>query len=175
MVTLPPIPSAVSVAEANRLAQLATGKVVLEIGCDYGFSTCVLAQTAARVHAVDWFRGDPHAGQRDTLFQFWENLGIVGMRHKVIVHIGDAADVVPLFPVNLFDLVFIDAFHEEDAVYQDGSRCLTPTKPNGVITFHDYGRFTVAPAVDRLCQQWGARLELVESLAVLHLPGSGDG
>jgi len=164
------IPSAVSAREAQRLAELASGGCVLEVGSDYGFSTIVLASTARCVHAVDWFRGDGHAGHKDVLGQFWTNINQWGVRDKIIVHIGDAAEVVPTLKSGTFDLAFIDAFHEEDAVYQDGMRCYDVVRLGGAIAFHDYGRFTVAPAVERLKHDLHGDLEVVESLAVLRLP-----
>jgi hypothetical protein len=44
--------------EGETLAQLAEGKLVLEIGSYHGLSTICMAQTAKMVHAIDWCRGE---------------------------------------------------------------------------------------------------------------------
>lgn len=165
------IASAVSDEEADRLTELALGMVVLEVGADFGFSTIVLARVAQQLHSVDWFRGDPHAGHKDTFVEFWQNLQRHGVREKVIVHIGDAAVVVPQLPDALFDMAFIDAFHEEDAVYADAMRVLPKMKPRAVIAFHDWGvpHFGVTQAVERFCSEMDATMDSVRTLAVVTL------
>ncbi len=74
--------SAPTEAECAELQRLVAGKLVLELGSDFGRSTIVLAQVAELVFAVDWRKGDPHAGQRDTASQFIRNITRYGVRHK---------------------------------------------------------------------------------------------
>ncbi len=166
------IASAVWDSEADALTRLAQDKVVLEVGAEFGFSTIVLARVAKRVHSVDWFRGDSMAGERDALPVYRDNLRRYGVIDKVVTHIGDAAEVVPLLPC-MFDLIFIDAFHEEEAVFADAWRSFPLLKkPDGVMAFHDYGRFTVAPAVDRFAlEAFGHGIERVDHLAVASADG----
>src|SRR6267143_459084 len=76
--------SAVTQDECAQLQRLASGKLVLELGSDFGRSTIVLAQTAALVFAVDWHKGDPHAGHRDTAAEFIRNITRYGVRDKVV-------------------------------------------------------------------------------------------
>ena len=100
----PAILSAVTDAEAARLADLARDRIVLEVGSWYGLSTIVMARTAAMVHAVDWHRGDPHAGKRETLTTFWSNLERHDVRDKVVIHVGRAEVVLPMLRVRVLRL-----------------------------------------------------------------------
>lgn len=167
LMNLPQIPSAVTLAEATRLAELAQNNHVLEVGADRGFSTVVLGWHASIVDSIDWFRGDGHAGWHDVLGEFWENLSRYNVRDKVRVHIGPSRKIMPLFPSETFGLCFIDAFHEEDEVYGDAVVARRLVSRDGYMAFHDYGRFGVKPAVDRLAEEWSSGIEVVESLAVI--------
>lgn len=164
------IPSAVSGAEVNLLCQLAEGKTVLEVGSDFGRSTIALASVAQKVHAVDWFQGDGHAGARDAMPGFWENLKRYRVHGKVVVHAGDAHEVLPMFRPEQFDGAFLDAFHEADAVFADACLIRPLLKPGGWLAFHDYGRFTVKEGVERFSQTFATRgWQQADSVLVLHL------
>src|SRR6266498_5773579 len=88
-ITIPDdIPTAITREEAARLATLATGKDVLELGAQYGFSTVILAQAARRVTSVDWHQGDDSiaamGGERaDTWEAYRANLARYGVAGKV--------------------------------------------------------------------------------------------
>ena len=146
----PAITSAVTDAEATRLADLARGRTVLEVGSWYGFSTVVMARVARVVHAVDWHRGDEHAGVRETLGAFWANLERYAVRDRVVIHVGLAEVVLPVLRARSFDFAFLDGFHETEAVDRDARLILPLLRPGGMLAFHDYGRFGVRPAVDGL-------------------------
>jgi len=157
-----------TVAEANKLTSLATGKRVLELGSHFGFSTVVLSQVAAEVHAVDWHLGDAQAGQGDTLPVYWQNLLQCGRPELVVTHVGRFEEVLPLFKAAAFDLIFIDGAHDGKSVERDVTLALRLVRLGGVLAFHDYGRFEVAPAVDMVAQVYG-NVELVDTLAVIRV------
>jgi len=157
----PDIPTAVSPAETAVLYELAEGKIVLELGSWLGASTVVLCSSAKRVHAVDWHRGDEHAGFHNTAEAYLAN---TRQCENLITHIGRFEEVVPLFRVGLFDFVFVDGYHTYDATYQAGILSRFAVKPGGKVAFHDYGLFDVKPAVDHL---FGPPAQVVESLAVV--------
>jgi predicted O-methyltransferase YrrM len=158
----------VSSAEAHRLIELARGSVVLEVGSWWGFSTVAMALVAERVHAVDWHLGDDHAGHDESLAPLMENLDRYGVRDRVVVHVGDAGVVVPMFPRGFFDLAFIDAFHTREAVARDADAVLPTVHVHGFIAFHDYGRFEVKEAVDAIVADGSvAWVDLTETLAVV--------
>ena len=120
--------SNVTPAECSRLAQLATGRRVLEIGSYLGRSTIAMASTAEVVHSIDPHNGGP-AEAPNTLPGFLANLERYGVRERVIVHIGVSTQIAALFRPTSFDLVFIDAAHHRPYVDQDlllALRCLAP-------------------------------------------------
>lgn len=160
--------TSVSVEEAIALAGLAADKVVLEIGSWTGYSAIVMAQTAKHVHSVDWHKGDEHAGTDvDTLPEMWANVNRYGLSDKITLHVGSAADVLPLLRPDSFDMVFIDGFHRIDAVMRDIDLALPLMKVGATWAFHDYGdkRFDVTEAVDAF---YPGEKEVTGSLAVFY-------
>jgi SAM-dependent methyltransferase len=142
------IPSAVTGEEAARLANLASGGDVLELGAQYGFSTVVLAQAARRVTSVDWHQGDESiaavsgAECADTWEAYRANLARYGVAGKVDARRGRFEDVLPALQRQgaLFDGVFIDAQHDAASVAADLALALPLIRPGGWVAFHDYGR-----------------------------------
>ena len=155
--------SAISTAEAERLEALASNRVVVEIGSWFGYSTILMAQVARKVHAIDWHRGDDHAGRRSTLPQLWDSLFAYGVQNKVVLHVGRSQDVLPLWSEAHFDLAFIDGYHTKEAVLQDYSLLDGLVHRGGLFAFHDYGRYGVKDALDQVL---GLPDVLVESLAI---------
>ncbi|HEV3168103.1 MAG TPA: class I SAM-dependent methyltransferase [Isosphaeraceae bacterium] len=154
------------------MQRLASGKIVLELGSDFGRSTIVLAQSAELVFAVDWHKGDPHAGHRDTAAEFIRNITRYGVRDKIVAVIGESSLAIPRMADSTFDFAFIDAFHEEMAAYNDAVMVIPKMKSGGVLAFHDYTvpDFGVKAAADRLASEIGSRVELLQdSLAVVPL------
>ena len=163
--TLPDIDSSVTPEEMWRLREVAQGSTVLEVGSWRGFSTVAMAQVATIVHAVDWHLGDEHAGHDESLGPLMSNIDHFRVRDRVVVHVGDAAVVLPLFAPGHFDVAFVDAYHEADAVRRDAELVLPLVREGGHIAFHDYGLFGVKDAVDTLEDlEW---VDLVGTLAVL--------
>ena len=147
-ITLPDdIPSAVTAEEAAKLASLASGGDVLELGAQYGFSTVVLAQAARRVTSVDWHQGDESitamgGGSGDTWEAYRANLRRYGVASKVDARRGRFEDVLPALARQgtLFDGCFLDAQHDAAAVQADLDLVLPLLRPGAWIAFHDYGR-----------------------------------
>ncbi len=131
------IPSAVSREECERLGALAEGKTVLEVGSEFGRSTIALAGAAAVVHSVDWHHGDVGSGFKDSLPEFWKNLGAYGMREKVIVHIGRWEDVAGVLRWQYFDMAFIDGDHQQEAVVRDLALVAAAIRPGALVVMHD--------------------------------------
>jgi predicted O-methyltransferase YrrM len=141
------IPTAVTAAEAARLASLASGGDVLELGAWLGFSTVILAQAARRVTSVDWHQGDASLtamgeGEASTWEAYRANLARYGVASKVDARRGRFAEVLPALQKQgaLFDGVFIDAQHDAAAVQADLELALPLVRPGGWVAFHDYGR-----------------------------------
>jgi len=155
------IPSSVTYPECAKLAELAEGCKVLEIGSWFGRSTIALASSAKSVTAVDWHEGDFYAGHEDTLPVLRENLRKYGADNVEVI-VGRIEDVATSLPTD-FDLVFIDADHSEESAAAHYTIALFHIRDGGTICFHDYGRFGVTPVVDSLPY----KPEIVESLAIL--------
>jgi len=162
----PDVASSLTENEAALLAELARGKVALELGSWYGRSTIALASTATRVHAVDSHGGDAHTGPLSTLSSFLRNLNRYGVRDRVVVHVGDVEEVASVLAPASVDVAFVDGLHTREAVERD-ARLLGPlVRPGGVLAFHDYGRYEVTEVVDAL----GTPERVVDSIAVLRVP-----
>lgn len=153
------IPSAVTREEAQCICDLGRGKRVLEVGSHFGRSTVALASVAEIVHAVDWHRGDMHAGSAETLHKFLENMIRYGVRDKVVVHLGRIENVLPILKPQSFDMVFLDAQHDKASVDRDSKLVLPLVVKGGPIAFHDYGRreFQVTEVVNAFCNVNGFR------------------
>lgn len=158
------IPTGITPAEAAQLLELAEARRVLEVGSWYGFSTVLMAHSAALVVAVDHHQGDDDAGHEETLPAFLRNLERFRLGNKVVPLVADVAAAVPFLPDRYFGLIFLDASHDQDSVERDIKVCWPKLQLGGWFAFHDYGRFGVKPPVDRLA---GGRLLHVDSLAWL--------
>jgi predicted O-methyltransferase YrrM len=174
------VESALSERECGRLAELAPGKRVLELGSWHGRSTITLASVAASVDAVDPHDGGPE-GQENTLTPMLENLERYGVRERVTIHVGSSHAILPGLPERAFDLVLIDADHSLEAVLADLELVLPRLAPGGAIAFHDYGRsgtwhrgawdtWGVTEVVDAFARQLGQPVDVVDSLAVVQVP-----
>lgn len=165
------IPSAVTDAEAAELAKIASGRRVVELGTGLGRATFALAKTANQVHTIDWHRGDEHAGKRDTLVEFAQNLAESPYRDKIIAHIGRFGDILCHLCRCEFGAAFIDGYHSaEDTA--DNLRRVWPLlhHAGSEIALHDYGLYGVKEGVERWLEQPNVRARFdrqIESLYIL--------
>lgn len=155
--------------EGRKLAELSAGKDVLEIGSYCGKSTVCIGRTARSVTCVDFFDGRGTAVPGNT----W------GMFSRVLDQYGIAGKVTTAEPGTKFDaqfdLVFIDASHEADAVREDTATAIMALRDGGLIAFHDYQSPAdpgVTEAVDELVAAGGEILSTHTTLAVVRPPVS---
>ena len=145
------VPGWLTEREGKRLAELATGRVVLEIGSWRGRSTICLARTSEHVFALDTFAGDKDTGPRDTLRECADNLTRFGVRHKVSLLVGRSDGIGPVLR-GPFGMVFVDASHDTFDVEHDSRLAVRLTGPGGVIVWHDWHmpgvRFGIERALD---------------------------
>lgn len=163
-----------SEAEGRRLADLAAGKRVLEIGSYYGLSTICMAQTAESVVCIDPCdgRATPTPGDTDEVFR--GNVERYGVAAKVRLLVGITEEVAPALEAKSFDLVFIDGDHSRSAVKKDIAHALRLLAPGGLIAFHDYNTTQdpdVTVAVNQLLFAGAELLGETDSLAVVQ-PGA---
>ena len=159
------IPTSMSETEVARLVELAHERIVLECGTYLGHSAVAMARTAKIVHTVDWHRGDPHAGDEDTLHPYLWNLEYGGVRDAIVPHVGRFEIVLPALREGYFTFAFLDGYHTTEATGRDLDLVKPLLVPGSLIAVHDYGdeRFGVAAAVD----ERGPLVELTETLAVI--------
>lgn len=164
-----------SIMEGEKLAELATGKRVLEIGSYCGRSTIYMARTAREVVSVDPHdsRGTP-GDKKNTLAEFQANLERYGVREKVKPNVctvrcfTDGQDLTR--PENLFDLIFIDGAHDYESVKSNIEDALLLLADDGLLAFHDYHMEVnpgVSEAVDELISTGADLLSLDDTLAVI--------
>lgn len=172
------ITSGVTKEEAAALAELGSGKLVLEVGSWRGRSTVALASVAAMVHSVDWHKGDAHSSFGDTLGALTSNLKRYQVQSRVVLHVGRNEDILPVLAAHSFDLIFIDSFHAKEAVERDLILSQPLVKPGGVIACHDYGHsyvsggvsFGVTEAVEAFIRKESLSKSLVQTLAIIRMP-----
>jgi len=108
----------------------------LEFGCEYGYSTSVLAQLFSHVTTVDWFLGDEHSGQREDYsaiaranLAHHRNVEVVQSSYQDWLARPSASD-----PALRYSLVHIDVVHTYEATYELGRWATDHAK---VVLFHD--------------------------------------
>jgi predicted O-methyltransferase YrrM len=111
-------------------------KVMVELGVDYGFSTCCLALAGiGDLYAIDWFAGDSYTGFRDTkqdVERHLSELELINV-HLMATSFQDALNNWT-FPI---DILHIDGYHTYDAVKNDYDGWSTFLNDGGVILMHD--------------------------------------
>lgn len=166
--------------EGRKLAELASGKRVLEIGSYCGLSTVCIAQTAESVVCIDPFDGSATDQPGETFTEFNKNVALYGLTDKVEPYHGTTGEVAPSLPSGSFDLVFIDGAHDFNSISLDVAAAERLLAPGGLMAFHDYrtmpGQFDgrddpdVRDAVDTYVMAGAELLETVGSIAVVRPP-----
>lgn len=123
--------------EGRRLAALAQGKRVLELGSYAGRSTICMAQTADKVYAADWHRGDVGSGFGWTLDELVNNLRKYDLADKVALLVCQMRDLGGVFSRHSVDVVFVDGSHDYESVVTDLDIARQAVIPGGIIALHD--------------------------------------
>ena len=162
-----------SEAEGRKLADLARGKRVLEIGSFCGRSTICMAQTAEQVCCIDPMDGRATPEVGNTEDEFWANLSRYGVHRKVVL-VKDTTPFVEFSARPAYDLVFIDGAHDYESVKTDINVARQVLKTGGLLVFHDYRSAKdpgVTDAVNELLNDGGHLVETCGSLAVVDPAG----
>jgi predicted O-methyltransferase YrrM len=143
-----PIMTSLTEAETTVLRELAGGKLVVEIGAAFGYSTVALAQVAFKVISID-----PHVTHqsRATLLANLELYRIPERRVDVVQRSSRAA--LPELADGAYSFMFIDGDHTAAGVEFDIHQAIRLVAPVGLIAVHDYDEDTcpdVRPVCDRL-------------------------
>ena len=152
----------------------------LEIGCADGANAIIISKSYAqhpdsKLYCVDpWTDYDEYPEYKGVQEIGWEtfnrNIQTCTDPSKFVIKRGFSDDIVPTFPDQFFDLIFVDGNHETEYVYRDGLMSLDKVKIGGHIVFDDYSSQswpqTVA-GIDKFVQTSGSRVEVVGNLYVI--------
>lgn len=104
-------------------------------------SYCVHPESV--IHCVDpWTEYDEYPeykGRIQTLYQ--RAMGKIQssrQAHKFKIYRDFSDNIVPTFPDNYFDIIFIDGNHQTEFVYRDGVMSFEKVKNGGFLIFDDY-------------------------------------
>ncbi len=143
------------------------GGWVVEIGCQLGRTSSIIAQVAAE-RGYRHVHVDPYTSQPEYLVG-WVRM-MHGIDHPFTLHLMRTDQAAELLPTEL-DLVLVDGDHNGPGVRTDCEVLLPRVRVGGVALFHDYGHFDlveVKPEVDaaiaRSARQWQP-LGVVDTLA----------
>ena len=120
----------------------------LEIGVHKAINVVdVLKSYAAHpesvVHCVDpWMDYDAYPEYKGEIQSIYHTamraIEKTGQAHKCKIYRDLSDNVIPTFPDNYFDIIFIDGSHETEYVYRDGVMSIEKVKPGGYLIFDDY-------------------------------------
>jgi predicted O-methyltransferase YrrM len=148
----------------------------LEIGCADGGNAVIVAKSYAhhpesKLYCVDpWADYDQYGEYKGQQEAGWEtfnrNIQKCSNPAKFVINRGLSEDVVPTFPDQFFDLVFVDGNHETEYVYRDGLMSLEKVKIGGYIVFDDYINSwpSVVAGVKKFVETAGSRIRVVADL-----------
>jgi predicted O-methyltransferase YrrM len=121
----------------------------LEIGTFYGANALSFAETYGShpdslVYCVDpWEDYDDYPeykGMQSSIFEaFVKNVAASPSRQKVVIFRGLSHTMVPTFPDESFDIIYIDGNHEPEYVMEDAVLSFRKLKKEGILIFDDYG------------------------------------
>ena len=146
---------------AERASEVPAGGLIAEVGCWLGRTTrALIDNTKADVHSVDNWKGSPeHVEElkdkpKGWLFNCWCRNVVDRLGHNLHVWALDSLQAAELFRHQglKFDMIFIDAEHDYNAVKLDIKAWSLVLKPGGLICGHDYGNSwqCVKDAVDEM-------------------------
>lgn len=148
----------INATRQSILSCLPESNIVCEIGVDIGnYSEDILTNCNPKeLHLIDpWLYIDDPTYEKDTVnvsneereerFKFVLDRFSKNISNKQVrVHRGFSYDVLPTFPDEYFDWIYVDGMHTKEAVLADLDLCYTKVKPNGFILGHDYANHELA-------------------------------
>ena len=128
-----------SSAEGATLQKYGADKVCLEVGSYKGKSSCYIAEVAQNVTCIDTFLADT-SGQNQVAASTYEEFrhNTQQFQKKIRAIVGYSTEMAPLLQEEYFDMIFLDAMHDYDSVYNDLSAYWDKLKMDGYFLFHDY-------------------------------------
>ena len=122
--------------------------IVCEVGSFAGVSSEVFALYAKEVHCIDpWIAYCDIPNNDDFIMAEKEFDVMVECRGNVVKKKGVSKDVALEYPNGFFDLLYIDAVHDDVSVLTDIETWLPKLKPTGIMSGHDFDLPGVKKAV----------------------------
>jgi hypothetical protein len=122
---------------ARWLVQQMRPQIIVELGCDYGFSTIALAQPGVgTVYGIDRFVGPP---ERNAFESCRANIAASGVTNIELIK-ADFRSLAASWSMPI-DLLHIDGNHTYDEVRLDFTQWSTHVRDGGVILLHDTRSF----------------------------------
>lgn len=161
-----PIDTSITEREARKLAALAIGRRVIEVGSGYGYSSIMMALNGA----ANVFSIDPHAGELGGSLEVMRgHIRYNEVGRRVFPIVGRSDDVLPwlIAAGARFDFAFIDGDHSAAAVERDFMYCRQLVgHQRGQVALHDYGEES-CPGVKAAMDKFGSpATRLVDTLWV---------
>ncbi len=154
----------------NALMTLPENSLAVELGSLYGRSSLIFGEVSQsnnfNVICVDNF-----CGESDSRNYFFNNILAKYPRVKLIEKTTD--DAVYDFTANSIDLLFIDANHQDEGIYNDCKNYLPKVKNGGIVAFHDYNNDSfpsVKKWVDELTKGWEIIADNRDSIVIKRKP-----
>lgn len=161
--------------ELEMMYDLAAGREVLELGCEMGQSSYVMASVAKSVVCVDvWDDTYEHLNHDERQKNIYLNDQVLYKDHeinkynvfekfkknnqanidsgKVRFIKGKTQDVAHNFENESFDLILVDADHSYEGAISDIHNYWPKLRKNGIMVFHDFGG-SAWPGVEKACVQ----------------------
>jgi len=145
----------------------------LEIGVFYGIHAIevsdVLKHPDSKVCCVDpWEDYAEYNEYKGKIHSVWDsfkrNIVKSPSREKFSVHRGFSHTVVPQFPDNHFDIIYVDGNHETDYVYRDGVVSYQKAKSGGYIIFDDSDWEMTKAGIHRFIEEYSDRVRVIADL-----------
>ncbi len=149
-------------------------KTIIEVGSWLGASTRHLASCLpkeGRVHAIDHWKGSVehqpgqsfwHPALPNLYEQFLSNVIHARLTDKIIPHRMDSLTAARVLSV-MADLIYIDASHDTDSVYQDLQAWLPHLNPKGILCGDDWSWNSVRIAVERFALENRFQIEATKN------------
>lgn len=121
---------------ADWLVRYKRPKVVVELGVDFGYSTCSFALSGiGTIYAIDWFKGDEYTGFRDNYEFVKKHLELFECSNVNLMNMSFEEALADWhLPI---DILHIDGFHTYDAVCNDYMEWTRFLNSGGVVLIHD--------------------------------------
>lgn len=127
---------------AEWLVKRLQPKILVELGVDYGYSTCVFGKVLkdnnieGKLIGVDHFKGDQYTSYRDTYDLVVERIKDHELSSQITLVKKDFAEYSTEF-TDTIDILHIDGLHTYTAVKNDYKNWSKFVGEKGIILFHD--------------------------------------